>query len=291
MTDQIQFTETNLGKFALKLATAKLTKRGVPLSSNVVASVKNFLTQVASPSPARWRARPLRRNPDWPRQIPPSTPAKLLQEDLKDSGRAGSSLSHPSSARILVAGMTGSATSSQFPSDSAGAATGSSSGRAAEEAHNAAKRQRLATRPATARPAHQQADTWRVIATASGGARARHRPGRGPALAGTPRQPAGGVNDPPLPALRPLPPGSGRAGHPTPPYTLPSRGARWEDRTRAKARDPVRGGLTTLPSSRVVPSPRGRARGAPKPPPCNPPRGDTQEAASGPGPGSGLGGG
>ncbi len=80
------------------------------------------------------------------------------QEDLEDSGRAGSSLSHPSSARILVAEMTGSA-SFQFPSGGAGAATGSSSGGAAEEAHNAAKRQRIATRPATARPAHKPAGT------------------------------------------------------------------------------------------------------------------------------------
>jgi hypothetical protein len=71
MTDQIQSTETNLGKIALKLATAKLTKRGVPLASNVIASVEEFLTQVASQSPARWRARPLRRNPGWPRRRPP----------------------------------------------------------------------------------------------------------------------------------------------------------------------------------------------------------------------------
>ncbi len=59
--------------------------------------------------------------------------ADAQQEDLEDSGRAGSS-----SARILVAGMTGSALF-QFPSCGAGAATGSSSWGAANEAHNAAK--------------------------------------------------------------------------------------------------------------------------------------------------------
>ncbi len=45
--------------------------------------------------------------------------ADAPQEDLEDSGSAGSSLSHPSSARILVAGMTGSAASFQFPSGGA----------------------------------------------------------------------------------------------------------------------------------------------------------------------------
>jgi hypothetical protein len=131
--------------------------------------VEDFLTQVASQSPARWRARPLLPRLAEAKAAFNSTLqnfcdefiADAQQEDLKNSGRAGSSLSHPSSARILVAGMTGSASSFQFPSGGAGAATGSSSGGAAEDAHNrdAAKNQRLATRPATTRPAHKPADT------------------------------------------------------------------------------------------------------------------------------------
>jgi hypothetical protein len=114
MTDQIQFIETNLGKLALKLATAKLTKRGVPLSSIVVASVEDFLSQVSSitvPSTLADKTAAAALRLAEAKAAFDSTlqsffddfVADAPQEDLEDSGRADSSQSHPSSARILVA--------------------------------------------------------------------------------------------------------------------------------------------------------------------------------------------
>ena len=47
MTDQIQFIETNDGKLAMKIAKSKLVKRGVPLTSDEVACVEDFLLQVS----------------------------------------------------------------------------------------------------------------------------------------------------------------------------------------------------------------------------------------------------
>jgi hypothetical protein len=150
MTDQIQFTETTPGKLALKLATAKLTKLGVPQSSTVAASVEDFLAQVAGitvPSTLAGKTAAMEPQLADAKAAFNSTLQTFCDECIEpqeaplDSGRAGGSLSQ-SSARIQVDGMSGSALF-QFPPGGARAATGSSSGGAAEEAHNAAKRQRL----------------------------------------------------------------------------------------------------------------------------------------------------
>ena len=153
MTDQKPFIETNAGKLAVKFARSSLYKQGVPDTHESDPCVEDFILSAASITvPTAQADKNYLTSPEVAaaraqfeailRDFLANFETEVAPEDLNDGSSGGLPASRTSSAKIQVQGMEGSA-QFKFQAGCAGPSAGPSSGGAAEEEHNTAKRQRL----------------------------------------------------------------------------------------------------------------------------------------------------